>query len=151
MHHVLKPRIPRAQWRNRDQAGLILTGVRGFTLLETLVAFMVLAIVMVVLLQVFSGGIKSRHKSDQHLYATFHARAKMEELMATAVSPGSYSGRFADGYHWQAEIMRLNEDLSAGQETDVERLSISVKVSWSEKGHRTGTELHSLKLVLPES
>ncbi len=124
---------------------------KGFTLLETLVAFMVLSIVLVVILQVFSGGIRSRHKSDRYLNATFHARAKMEELMATRTRPGSYSGAFDNGYQWQAEIGLIDNPDDSASDMETVRMSISVKVSWRANGRRIGIELHSLKLVPEQS
>jgi len=78
---------------------------KGFTLIETLVAVMILAISLVVVMQLFSGGLKSNKISNDYLYGIFHAREKMEELLLTnELLPGSYSGNFSDGYQWQAVI-----------------------------------------------
>ena len=54
---------------------------KGFTLIETLVAVMILAISLVVVMQLFSGGLKSNKVSNDYLYGIFHAREKMEELL----------------------------------------------------------------------
>jgi general secretion pathway protein I len=78
---------------------------KGFTLIETLVAVMILAISLVVVMQLFSGGLKSNKRSNDYLYGIFHAREKMEELLLTNdLLPGSFSGDFGDGYQWQAVI-----------------------------------------------
>ena len=119
----------------------------GFTLLETLVAFMVLSIVLVVILQTFSGGIRSGHKSGQYIHATFHARAKMEELMVSDVSAGRYQGAWDDGYKWQAVVARMDPEEAEPADTGMARMTLTVKVSWEERGQRSAIELHSLKLV----
>lgn len=123
---------------------------KGFTLLETLVAFMVLSIVLVVILQVFSGGIRSGYKSGKYLYGTFHARAKMEELMMTDTAPGDYEGRFGDGYRWEARVSLIDGQQEGQNGAGLVRMAVSVKVSWQERGQSAGVELHSLKLVPAE-
>lgn len=129
------------------QPGRIIKCSKGFTLIETLVAFMVLSIVLVVILQTFSGGIRSGHKSNQYIYATFHARSKMEELMFSDVSPGRYQGALDDGYQWQAEVALIDTDQDDPVDTGIAQMTLSVKVSWRERGQATGIELHSLKLA----
>jgi general secretion pathway protein I len=140
------PKIPGIV-KNDDLYIRLICCQKGFSLLETLVAFMVLSIVLVVVLQTFSGGIRSSHKSNQHMYATFHARAKMEELMATAVAPGHSQGSFDNGYQWQTEVSLLDSPDDGSMETGVVQMALSVRVSWRENGQSTGIELHSMKLV----
>ncbi|MEZ4603382.1 MAG: prepilin-type N-terminal cleavage/methylation domain-containing protein [Desulfobacterales bacterium] len=77
----------------------------GFTLIETLVAIMILSISLVVIMQLFSRGLKAGKLSDDYLNGIFHAREKMEELLMSGnLLPGIYSGAFEDGYQWAAVL-----------------------------------------------
>jgi len=115
------------------------SGQKGFTLIETLVAVMILAISLVVVMQLFSGGLKSNKISNDYLYGIFHAREKMEELLLSGeLLPGSFSGEFDDGYQWHAVIdfaSELNGELN-GEEDEmaakipVSMMSIQLDVIW---------------------
>ena len=104
---------------------------KGFTLIETLVAVMILAISLVVVMQLFSGGLKSNKLSNDYSYGIFHAREKMEELLLTEeLLPGSFSGDFDDGYQWQAVIDLIEEEDEALWKPPVSTMRISVDVIW---------------------
>jgi general secretion pathway protein I len=112
---------------------------KGFSLIETLVAVMILSISLVVVMQLFSGGLKSNKISNDYMYGIFHAREKMEELLLTEeLLPGSFSGDFGDGYQWQAAIDfiggldgELNgEEDSIAEKLPVSTMSIRLDVSW---------------------
>lgn len=88
----------------------------GFTLIEVLVAVMVLAISLVVIMQLFSGGLKSNRISGDYLYGIFHAREKMEELLLTQEwAPAELSGDFEDGYRWVATIEEVVDEAAADE------------------------------------
>ncbi|MHB9098527.1 MAG: type IV pilus modification PilV family protein, partial [Syntrophales bacterium] len=82
---------------------------RGFTLIETLVAISILAISLAVILQLFSGGLKSSTLSDEYTRGIFHAREKMDEiLLAEELTEGVINGEFDDGFKWKAEALHLD-------------------------------------------
>lgn len=123
---------------------------RGFTLIEVLVAVMILAISLVVIMQLFSGGLKSNKISSDYLHGIFHAMEKMEELLlAGELLPGTYSGEFGDGYRWQAEIEIMEETDGSGEadpvavKMPVATMRIQLNVSWKsglrEKQYRLST------------
>jgi len=104
---------------------------KGFTLLETLVAVMILSISLVVVMQLFSGGLKSNKISNDYSYGIFHAGEKLEELLLSAeLLPGSLSGDFGDGYQWQAVIDFIGEEDEASAKMPVSTMRIDLDVSW---------------------
>ena len=119
----------------------------GFTLIETLVAMMILSIALVIVLQLFSGGLNSSQRSGAYTLAIFHAREKMEEiLLPETLVDGVYEGEFADGYTWQAEIVSVQSE----EEEDLIRIpfvtfNIIVQVGWSEGAHIRHFEISTLK------
>ena len=86
----------------------------GFTLIEVLTAMMILAISLVTILQLFSGGLRSAAISGAYTRAVLHAREKMAELLLYDEMRGmSLEGSFGDGYAWQARIQYLNPEPEA--------------------------------------
>lgn len=81
----------------------------GFTLIEVLTAMMILAISLVTILQLFSGGLRSAAVSGEVTRAVLHAREKMEELLLyEEMQDLTTRGDFGDGYGWRTQIRYLN-------------------------------------------
>jgi len=77
----------------------------GFTLIEVIVAFTILAIALVALLQAFSGGLRGLAAAEAQALAVAHARAKLEEVGVTLpLEPGETEAEFDDGYRWRVTI-----------------------------------------------
>ncbi len=104
----------------------------GFTLMETLVAMMLLAISLVVILQLFSGGLKSGKIADDYARAVFHARDKMEEfLLIDDFEEGTFEGTFDENYGWRVNIRLVetededeDEDEDEAEDEDEEKNSL---------------------------
>ncbi|MFZ5758923.1 MAG: type IV pilus modification PilV family protein [Thermodesulfobacteriota bacterium] len=138
---------------------------RGFTLMEVLVAMMILAISLTVIMQLFAGGLRSERLSEDYVGAIVLAREKAESIMLADTLPlGATEGEFAP-YRWRIDIS-LHETADSVEEQeetnkrknppspDEPRLfEIIVDVSWpagrSSKHYRL-TSLHLAKIEIPE-
>jgi general secretion pathway protein I len=119
----------------------------GFTLIEILVAISLLAISLVVILQLFSGGLKSAQVSDEYTRGIFHAREVMEEvLLLDAVEEGVTEGEFEDGFRWKAEMVRLEQWEEEAARLPFDTFTIAVEVSWGEEGHEKHLRMDTLKV-----
>lgn len=108
----------------------------GFTLLETLVAMMVLSIALVIVFQLFSGALNAGHISESHTLAVWHAREKMDELLLyETLSEEIQEGDFEDGYRWRYRIEQAAADSQLNLE-GAAAFTITVWVSW-EEGQKT--------------
>ena len=108
----------------------------GFTLLETLVAMMVLSIALVIVFQLFSGALNAGHISESHTLAVWHAREKMDELLLyETLSEEIQEGDFEDGYRWRYLIEQAAADSQLNLE-GAAAFTITVWVSW-EEGQKT--------------
>ncbi len=108
----------------------------GFTLLEILVAMVILTICLVAIMELFSGGLKGGRVSREYLQAVFQAREKMEEILtAPELSAGSMEGRFPDSSLWNVEITPFIEDEAVMPPSSVRLFRIALEVTWKE-GHR---------------
>lgn len=78
---------------------------RGFTLLEVLIAFTILALSLAVIMQAFSTGFNSLEKARAHAVVALQARSKLAELGQTIpLEPGELNGEFDDGTVWRLSI-----------------------------------------------
>jgi general secretion pathway protein I len=119
----------------------------GFTLMETLVAMMLLAISLVVILQLFSGGLKSGKMADDYTRAIFHAREKMEEYLLTDdFQEGTFEGTFDDKYRWQVDIKFL-EPKDEEETLLIDLFHIDVLVFWPSGGQEKKFQISTLKIT----
>lgn len=107
---------------------------KGFTLLEVIIAFTILAIAMSALLQVFGTGLKGLRTAEGYTLAVMHARSKMSELgTLIPLQDGEQSGEFDDGFRWSVSI--LPHAPPAGSDWSVLKVQaydVEVTVSWDE-------------------
>ncbi|MEI6737142.1 MAG: type II secretion system protein [Pseudomonadota bacterium] len=83
----------------------ITTGVCGFTLLEVLVAFTLLAIAMAVLMQLFSRGVNNADIADRFAKAAMLAESKLASVgVEETLLEGETSGQFDDDTTWQLSV-----------------------------------------------
>lgn len=120
----------------------------GFTLIEILVATMILAICIVVILQLFSGGLKSSKLSGDYTRAIFHAREKMEELLLLdALTDQVLEGEFKDGFTWSANIEHRIPDEDEETQLPVDSFNIDVRVSWADGRRGKHFEISTIKIA----
>jgi general secretion pathway protein I len=124
---------------------------KGFTLIETLVAMMLLAISLVVILQLFSGGLRSGKMADDYTRAIFYAREKMEEyLLADDFQEGIFEGTFDENYRWLVDIKLVKpEDEDADEEKPllVDLFNVDVQVFWPVGGREKNFQISTLKIT----
>lgn len=119
----------------------------GFTLIETLVAMMLLAISLAVILQLFSGGLKSAKVADDYTRGVFFAREKMEEyLLIEDLEEGTFDGKFDETYRWQVDI-KFIEPKDEERVLPVDLYQLDVVVSWPVGGQEKKIQISTLKIT----
>ncbi|MDX9715690.1 MAG: type II secretion system protein [Dissulfurispiraceae bacterium] len=113
----------------------------GFTLLETIVALAIMSVGIVLVLQLFSGGLRSAGISGDYTTAVIYARQIMEEQL---LKPEQAAGSFDDRYTWQADL----SDFDSPEYVGAKIKKIVVTVRW---GKARSVELSTLKLLQEES
>lgn len=123
----------------------------GFTLIEVLVAMMILAISFVVLLQLFSGGLRTARLTDDYTRAILHAREKMEEIyLSEKPGSGEQEGEFKDGFKWKTEIVRVESIGDEAAKMPLDSFNVKVEVTWFEGSRKKHFEINSLKIAVAE-
>ena len=118
----------------------------GFTLLEVLIAFTILAVALVALLRAFSSGLRGLDAAEAGAAALQHARSKIEEVgTVIPLETGEHSGEFEDGTRWSIAIRPHETGEGAAVETvALVPYEIEVTVSRERGGKVT---LRSLRLA----
>ena len=77
----------------------------GFTLLEIIVALMILGLMAAALMPAMGGSLKLASRAAGEREAILFAESKLAELGAGRVEPGSSGGREPGGLVWHADIV----------------------------------------------
>jgi general secretion pathway protein I len=79
---------------------------RGFTLIEVLVAFAILALTLAALMQLFATGLRSADATDRHLMALMLARSVLDDVgTEIPIAAGEQSADIEQGYRWTVRIL----------------------------------------------
>ncbi len=108
---------------------------KGFTLLEVLVALVVLATTVVAVLQLFGGGLRLARAAGDHADAALLASAKLADLEPGPLTEGSTEG--TDGpYRWTRRVTLDPALLPVEPDTPEAMLirlaRVSVEVQWGQ-------------------
>ena len=121
---------------------------RGFSLLEVLVAFSILALSMGVLMQIFSGGLRNVGISEDYARAVALAETQLAAMEAE-ITPGERSGEFGDKFHWDVLVQPLEDNSQSSPvktQSSVSLMGIAVTVAWQEgKSGARSVTLHSAR------
>ena len=145
----MKPLVvpyPRGHGR-LGRAGRAKLGSRGFTLLEVLVASVLLASVFVAVMSVMSGSLRTLDRMGPHERALVYAREKMtEQLLRPQLAPERSSGQWSDGYRWRVEIAPLDAAApAAGSAPSLFR--VRVEIAWGEGQRAASYRLETTQLA----
>jgi general secretion pathway protein I len=128
---------------------------RGYSLIEVIVAFALLAGALTLLLGSLSGAARQVRNSADAGRAALHAQSLMAQVgVGVPIRTGSSNGEFEDGrYRWALEIQRWNDParradtpLDPGAPT---LLEVKLGIEWGEGGPGQRLLLRTLRIVPP--
>lgn len=122
-------------------------GCRGFSLLEVLVAFTILAMLLGALFQVFSAGLHAARSGDRYTRATVIAQSQLAAMgVEHALLEGITSGTTDDDYHWRVTVRAYDDDQLSETDLTLQPLAVDVEVFWEEGGAPRTLTLTSMLL-----
>ena len=123
-------------------------GESGFTLIEVLVSFVIVALAMSALLQIFSSGLRSGYIAEQYSAAVLLAESKLEAVgIEERLVEGETSGAFDNGFRWTVSVRAYDDGADADQPGTIEAFAVAVTVAWDGSAGERSFELETLRLA----
>ncbi len=123
----------------------------GFTLMEVVVALAVLGVGLIVIIELFSGGLRVGRVSGEYSQAVGYARLKMEDIsLAREINEGMEEGEFDKSYRWRLEVQKVNilpENQPFDISLPVDLYQIKLRVIWRSGAQERSAELESMKVI----
>ncbi len=128
----------------------------GFTLIEVLVAFAILVLALVSIMEIFSTGLQGVERSASYTEAVLLAESKLAAAgISDRLELGERHGRFDERFSWKTMVRPSRH--RAGPEDDgngISAFDIDVTVSWggrdgAEQGGRS-VSLSTTRIAFPE-
>jgi general secretion pathway protein I len=130
-------------------------GAAGFTLIEIIVAFGILALGLTLLLGTLSGATRQVRQAGDAGRAALHAQTLLAQHASALQRPTSLDGELEDGrYRWRLQATPWQDPTPrAGPvRTDpgaARMLHVQLDVEWAEGGPQERLQVASLRLALP--
>lgn len=119
---------------------------RGFSLLEVLVAFIILSLALGVLMRIFSGGLGNIGAAEHYSRAVAIAESQLAAAgIESPLTEGENAGEIENGYTWRTSVRRYDADEQPleGVVLPVDLYQVEVTVNWD----HTATTPRTLRFV----
>jgi general secretion pathway protein I len=110
---------------------------RGFSLLEILVAFTILALSLGLLMQIFSGSLRNTDITRDQAQAAVLARSLLAGMgQETTLAATDATGTFTEKFRWRVEVLpfveapRQGENEAVRTQKSLDLWQINVQVAW---------------------
>jgi general secretion pathway protein I len=134
---------------SRSRTERFRTGAAGFTLVEVLIAFVILALALAALLPSFASGLRGLEATDEHVAAALFAESKLAAVGREApLEQGTTSGELPSGLRWRLDVRALDE-LDPEQTLPVRAYQVVLSVSWVARGSERLVTFETLRLGPP--
>ena len=119
--------------------------------MEVVVALAILGIGLMVIIELFSGGLRLARASVEYTKAVNYGRMKLAEIaLKDTVEEGSTEGEFDETYRWQMGVKKVDV-LYLEEKTDykppAELYQIQVNVIWKSGFKEKSTRIETYKTV----
>jgi len=147
--------LPKPQ-RRRRAAACASRRQRGYSLLEVIVAFALLALALTLLLGTMSGATRQVRWAAGSGRAALHAQSLLDAVgVAEPLHVGQTNGELEEGrYRWELEVRRWQDPTQppGGQQdaANAQLFELHLTMHWGQDRGRERLELRTLRLALPE-
>ena len=119
----------------------------GFTLLEVLVAFAILALSLGVLLQVFATGLRNTTVAENYSQAAMYAESILAAVgVGEPLQEGSDGGAIDEIFSWRSRVSVYNDEALEFDDLQAKAYQVIVEVFWGESEHERSVSLQTLRL-----
>ncbi len=123
--------------------------ISGYTLIEVLIAMMILALALTVIFRIFSGGLRNIGVAADYSRAVTVAESVLAATSVTEIlQPGETSGRLFEKYSWVRTVSPYRpESEPTAANPSVEAFHVLVTVEWRGRNKTRSIDLSTLQLV----
>ncbi len=125
----------------------------GFTLVELLVAFAILALSLTAVFRIFSDGLLGTKLADDYGTAIALAESTLTQVGIDPdlpARPGMYEGQFDDRFSWRLEIASLDDALDTTRlERQLYAIRVALSVHWDDSGSGRSVSLEKIHIEPP--
>ena len=122
---------------------------QGFTLIEVLVAFMIMALALTVLLKIFSGGVRNVAVSADYAQAVLIAESRLATAgIDDTLAPGETDGMENERFYWSRVV--TDYEPAFDYKSTVKGLRayrVIVSVTWPNGDRERRVELSTVKIM----
>jgi len=119
----------------------------GFSLLEILIAFSILAFSLGILLNIFSGGLRRTLVSEEYQQAVTIAQSILAQVgIDEELQEGEKQGEVREKYQWTQSIQVFGDEELDPETMDITPYQVTVIVEWQAGTNNRQVELITLRL-----
>ena len=123
---------------------------RGFTLIEVIVAFAIVALALSAVFQIFSTGLRSSVVTENYNMAVLLADSKLAGMgIEEPLETGDQSGTFDNGFRWETYVRLYDDGGSTFMPGAIQAFEVSVTVKWGGVIRERTVSLATLRLKTP--
>jgi len=124
----------------------------GYTLVEVLVAFVILALALTVLLRIFSGGVRNVSVSSDYARAVLIAESRLASAGIEGIlAPGETSGTEDERFQWVQTVHEYTPSLDyEASAQKVPAYYVTVSVQWPHANGTRSIDLSTVRLLRQE-
>lgn len=118
----------------------------GFSLLEVLVAFSILAVSLGILFQIYSKGAYSARLANDYANAVTIAQSRLSNIGIESLPDVGIYEDSNEKYYWVTRIKAVEDQIESEERLKLIKREVEVEVSWQSKGRIRSVKLNTLKL-----
>lgn len=126
----------------------------GFTLIEIVVALVIMTVSLAALMQLFQTGMAGSSAAENRIYATLHAQSRLAALgVETTLEVGETDGDFDDRFRWSTLVAPIEsaDGMAPGalrRAPTATAYQVTVSVLWGPLDEAQSVSLTSIDLAL---
>lgn len=130
-------------------------GQGGYTLIEVVVAFALLAFAMALLLGAMTNATRQVRAAGEYGRAALHAQSLLDQAgIGEALQPGRRDGRLENGrYRWEMEVRPWRDPAAPPATAPIlgapQMMELELILHWGEGGPRQTLRVQTLRLITP--
>jgi general secretion pathway protein I len=128
----------------------------GFTLIEIIVAFAVLAIGLGIAMQIATGAMRNARHAEERTEAALYAQSLLDAAgIGERLEEGETSGEFADRYRWTLSVAPFEVEATTDSPLDpalspVQLYRLELVVTWGRQPREQEARFVTLRALTPD-